>query len=291
MSVPEWKRSVAVCGLKVWMQGVQCAVLSGKWSSRNREYGPSVRTAFRRYFVHGRAGCEEHERVLNPLAASRSLDAEWRPTMRRFVYVTLWIVLVAQSLWMLLHRTQDLSYPLKFAMPFALLALTNGRNRWVAALMRIPLAYAFLSAVADRFGFLGPYGSKGVGWGDFAHFIAYTREVNAFAPEAVIPLLAVLATIGETTFGLGLLLGVRTREMALGAAGLLFLFATAMSLSGGLASQAEYGVYLMSAGALALWRADDPTLVSIDALRKGRTRASYTAPHAETRDLARIAST
>ncbi len=88
-------------------------------------------------------------------------------------------------------------------------------------------------------------------------------------PHATIPALAVLATIGETTLGLALLLGIRIRAAAMGAAALLFLFATAMTVSG--FSQFAYGVYLMAAGALALSTVD-ASLLSVDALLNWRKR-------------------
>jgi len=87
--------------------------------------------------------------------------------------------------------------------------------------------------------------------------------VNAFAPAAIIPTLAVLATIAEGTFGLTMLLGVRVRLAALGSALLLFVFASAMVLSG--LSQMQYGVYLMSIASWALATVDASAL-SVDAL-------------------------
>jgi uncharacterized membrane protein YphA (DoxX/SURF4 family) len=163
-----------------------------------------------------------------------------------------------------------MSYPLTYAAPFLFLAITYGRIRWIAALLRLPVAAAFLDAVADRLGFLGPNGTPGVAWGDFAHFIAYTSTLNPFAPHAIIPALAVLATLCETTFGIALLLGIRLRIAAFGSAVLLFLFATAMTISG--FSQFAYGVYLMAAGTLALSTVD-PSLFSVDAiLRKQKIK-------------------
>src|SRR5262249_2307760 len=77
--------------------------------------------------------------------------------------------------------------------------------------------------------------------------------------------LAVLVTVLETTLGLALLLGLRTRAAAGAAAALLFLFATAMTVVLGPASQAEFGVYVMCVGALALALSDDPARWSVDA--------------------------
>lgn len=66
----------------------------------------------------------------------------------------------------------------------------------------------------------------------------------------MVPALAVLATIGESTCGLAMLVGIRVSLAGTASALLLFVFATAMVLSG--LSQFQYSVYLMSATAWAL---------------------------------------
>ena len=45
-------------------------------------------------------------------------------------------------------------------------------------LLRIALAAAFASAVADRFGIWGQPGANGVSWGDLSHFNAYVAKLN-----------------------------------------------------------------------------------------------------------------
>lgn len=113
---------------------------------------------------------------------------------------------------------------------------------------RIALGAAFLSAVADRFGLWGKYG----GWRNFATFTAYTGQVNSFMPKFLIPSLAWAATIAETSLGIGLILGLWPRWVALGAAFLLFLFGAAMTISFGLKSPLDYSVFSASAAALLL---------------------------------------
>jgi hypothetical protein len=54
--------------------------------------------------------------------------------------------------------------------------------------LRIALALAFLSAVADRFGLWGKPGRPGVSWGNMTQFNAYVAKLNWFLPAAVIPL-------------------------------------------------------------------------------------------------------
>ena len=109
---------------------------------------------------------------------------------------------------------------------------------------------------------------RGVAWGDFGHFIVYTGQVNSFVPASTISMLAVLATIGESACAIALLLGFRIRWSALVSAGLLFLFATAMTISG--LSQFSYGVYAMSAGAWALSTVD-ASCISVDSLTQRRS--------------------
>jgi uncharacterized membrane protein YphA (DoxX/SURF4 family) len=154
-------------------------------------------------------------------------------------------------------------YPITFVLPCLAFAITSGRVRWVSSVLRILIALAFLEAVGDRFGLFGPPGTAGVSWGNFARFIHYTGVVNSFLPTAMIPLLAVLATICETVLGLTMLLGIQIRWMAAGSAALFFLFATAMTISG--LSQFSYAVYLQCAAAATL-SITGASFISFDAL-------------------------
>lgn len=184
------------------------------------------------------------------------------------VFVVLWLAIVAQIAWMVVHLAHahvsllSMWYSLVFVIACVLLGSTNGRVRWIAALLRVLIALALLQAVGDRFGLFGGPGSPGVSWGDFAHFVAYTEIVNSFLPHALIPTVAVLATICEITFGITMLLGVGIRYVALGSAILLFCFAIAMTISG--LSQFSYAVYLMCVGALSL-ATIDASFLSVDA--------------------------
>ena len=196
-------------------------------------------------------------------------------TAKRTTSVLLWLALIAQIAWMASQELRShvpwtaMWYPLTFVIVCLAMACTNGRVRWIAALLRILIALAFLQAVGDRFGFFGGPGTPGVAWGDFAHFIAYTGKVNSFMPHAVIPALAVTATLAEVLFGLALLLGICIRYATIGSALLLTAFATAMTISG--LSQFRYSVYLMAAGALYLATVN-ASFLSVDAIagRQGK---------------------
>jgi putative oxidoreductase len=204
------------------------------------------------------------------------------PMVKGAAFAALWLALIAQSIWMAVHHFRlheswsSMWYPLTFAAPFLLLACTNGRVRWIASILRLPLAIAFLEAVSDRFGLLGGPGSPGVAWGDFSHFIQYTAQVNSFMPRFTAPTLAVVATICEITFGVTMLFGIRVPAAALGSSGLLFLFATAMTISG--LPQFAYGVYVMAAGALALSTVD-ASLLSVDGLLSRRKQKVISGSH------------
>jgi putative oxidoreductase len=118
--------------------------------------------------------------------------------------------------------------------------------------LRLSIASGFLSAVADRFGLWGPTGAPGVAWGAWDPFVAYVAKLNWFAPAGIVPLLAWMATVAEVGFALGLLVGWRLHQVALGSGLLLLAFALTMSFAGGVKAPLDYSVFVASAGALFL---------------------------------------
>jgi len=120
---------------------------------------------------------------------------------------------------------------------------------------RFALGAAFLSAVASRFGLW----DKTLDLKHFANFIEYTAEVNSFLPRAVIPCLAVVATVCETSLGILLIMGLWPRWVSLASAALLALFGTAMAISFGLKSPMDYSVFSASGAAV---------LLALDAFRE-----------------------
>lgn len=196
--------------------------------------------------------------------------------MKRVAFVALWLTLVAEGLYVVVARLilhavwGHLMQPLVLLGLFSLLAATRGKIRWIAALLRALVGLEFVLSVADRLGLLGPPGS-GVSWGDFAHFIAYTHQVNAFLPASFAPLLAVLATICETTLGITLIVGIRTPYVARAAAVLLCLFGSAMIASGLIESQFYYAVFVLAAGAWSI-SCSDASWLSLDKLVHQRTK-------------------
>jgi putative oxidoreductase len=126
-------------------------------------------------------------------------------------------------------------------------------ERWGILYARLALGAAFLSGIADRFGW---YTGRNVGYGNFAGFVSYTAKVNSFMPAFSIPFLAWAATVAELSLGVLLVLGLWPRWVALGSALLLALFGVAMAISFGIKSPMDYSVFSASAGAvlLGLWQ-------------------------------------
>lgn len=118
--------------------------------------------------------------------------------------------------------------------------------------LRIALAAGFLSAVADRFGLWGPPGDPGVAWGAWGPFVEYVGVLNGYAPAAVVPALAWVATVAEVVVAIGLLVGWRLEGFALAAGLLLLSFAVAMSVATGVKGPLDYSVWAASAGGFLL---------------------------------------
>lgn len=131
--------------------------------------------------------------------------------------------------------------------------------------MRVTLAFAFLSAVADRFGLWGGAGkaNPNVAWGTYSAFLEYTRSMLWFLPDASINLLGGLATALEVVLAVGLLAGVYRRWFALSSSLLLLIFAVAMTFGFGVESPFSYSVWTASAAAFLLWSVEnDPVPVA-----------------------------
>ncbi len=190
--------------------------------------------------------------------------------LKQVALVALWVTLAVECVYVVyarlaLHSTwSHLLQPALFIAVFGSLAATRGRIRWIAALVRVAIGAEFILSVADRFGLLGPPGSA-VSWGDFGHFVAYTHQVNSFLPASFAPLLAVLATICETTFGITLVLGIGIQYVVRAAAVLLCLFGSAMIASGLIEPQFYYAVFVLATGAWVI-STTDAWWLSLDSL-------------------------
>lgn len=115
--------------------------------------------------------------------------------------------------------------------------------------LRVALATALLSAVADRFGLWPEQFSA---WGNWKNFEDYTRQLTFFLPEMLSKVSAYAATLAEVVLGLLLLLGFKLKWTGLFTALLLAVFALSMTLALGIKSTFDYSVWVGSAGAFML---------------------------------------
>jgi len=136
--------------------------------------------------------------------------------------------------------------------------------------VRLALGVSFLSAVADRFGLWGVSGQPNVSWGNYAGFVDYTAKLNWFLPAAMVPALAMVATAAETLFGLLLVLGWRTRLVALLSGALLTTFGLAMTVALGVKAPLNFSVFSAAGGALLLAEHADVPFSVDELLRRHR---------------------
>jgi len=118
--------------------------------------------------------------------------------------------------------------------------------------LRLGLATGFLSAVADRFGLWGSPGAPNVAWGEWSAFVDYVATLNWFIPGPLIPALAWAATLAETLFALGLLVGWKLRGFALASGLLLLSFAVTMTIALGIKAPLDFSVFAAVGGAFLL---------------------------------------
>lgn len=117
---------------------------------------------------------------------------------------------------------------------------------------RIALAAGFLSASADRFGLWGAPGAKGVAWGNWENFVAYSTSLNFFAPDFLQGALAIAATAAEVLLGIALLIPRLTPYAAVLAGLLLFTFGLVMVISLGPKPPLDYSVFSAASAAFLL---------------------------------------
>lgn len=140
---------------------------------------------------------------------------------------------------------------------------TATRQKYATLFLRIALGTALLSAVADRFGFWG----SNANWGNWKNFLAYSRTLTFYLPQALTETAAYTATFLEIAFGILLLAGYKTRFAAVGTGLLLLVFALSMTFSTGIKSTLDYSVWVGSAAAFLL-SGNNTYYFSIDHLLK-----------------------
>ena len=130
--------------------------------------------------------------------------------------------------------------------------------------IRLALGIGFLWPVMDRLGWLGAPGSGTVAWGDWDSFVTYTNTLIPFANREMTYVMALTATVAEIVFGICLIVGYKTRLVALGSAALTLIFAFCMAIFISPDAPLNYPVFVFSGGHLLLatmpsypWSVDD----------------------------------
>ena len=119
-------------------------------------------------------------------------------------------------------------------------------------ILRFALGIGFILPVMDRLGWMGAPGSTGVAWGNWQHFVDYTQTLIPFLSRPLSNVMGTLATIAESTFGVFLILGLRIKQIALGAAILTLFFGICMAVFIGIEAPFGYPVFVFTGGALVL---------------------------------------
>ena len=101
------------------------------------------------------------------------------------------------------------------------------RIRVVRTALRLSLATAFLSAVADRFGWWEPFGQGA--WGSMTAFADYTHQLVPFASGWLLTAIVWTATATESTLGVLLLAGWWPKVVGAAACLVLIVFGSAMA--------------------------------------------------------------
>ncbi|MCW5516936.1 DoxX family protein [Muriicola sp. Z0-33] len=122
-------------------------------------------------------------------------------------------------------------------------------SKIIKLFLRISVASAFLSAVADRFGY---WPTELSGWGNWQSFLVSTKDMNPWFPETIIPFIATIATGAEIVFAICILIGLKTELFAKLSGILLLLFAISITLSSNIKGAFDYSVFTASAAAFAL---------------------------------------
>ncbi|MEB0106266.1 MULTISPECIES: hypothetical protein [Pseudomonas] len=127
--------------------------------------------------------------------------------------------------------------------------------KFALILARVALASAFLSAVADRFGFWGAMGQPGVSWGSMQGFYLHVAKLVPWAPDMAVPALAWFVDILEAVLGILLLAGIQLRRTAWVSGVLLLVFAISMVLFQSLKLALNFSVLTCSACSFLLYLA------------------------------------
>lgn len=126
---------------------------------------------------------------------------------------------------------------------------TTDPVRVVRIALRLSLATAFLSAIADRFGWWEPFGQGS--WGSMGAFTDYAHQLAPFASGWLLNVIVWAATAAEATLAVLLLTGWRPKLVGAATCLVLAVFGVAMAVSLGLESPLSYSVFSAASAAAA----------------------------------------
>ena len=118
-------------------------------------------------------------------------------------------------------------------------------------LLRLALGIGFLTTVSDRLGLL-PSGTRNVEWGNWDSFITYTGTLMPFLDRPAVNVMGGIATLSEATIGILLIIGFKTRQVAIASSILTLVFALAMTLFLGIKAPINFAVFSTCTGSLLL---------------------------------------
>ena len=124
------------------------------------------------------------------------------------------------------------------------------KTKYVILFLRISIAIAFISAVADRLGFWPKEVSV---WGNWEAFTSYTQILNPWMPSVLIPGIAIIVSVLEIALAILLLIGYKTKMVALISGGLILLFALSMLFTTGIKPALDYSVLTAAAACFGLY--------------------------------------
>ena len=119
-------------------------------------------------------------------------------------------------------------------------------------LLRITLGVGFLTPVLDRLGFLGPFGTRNIEWGNWDNFINYTGTLMPFLDKPTVNIMGGIATFAESVIGILLIIGFKTKLTAIGSCLLTLTFALAMSIFLGIKAPINFATFPFCAASLLL---------------------------------------
>jgi uncharacterized membrane protein YphA (DoxX/SURF4 family) len=110
----------------------------------------------------------------------------------------------------------------------------------------------FLVTVSDRLGLLGPFGTRNIEWGNWDSFINYTGTLMPFLDKPAVNIMGGLATLAEATIGILLIIGFKTRQVAIASSALTLVFALSMTLFLGIKAPINFAVFPVCTASLLL---------------------------------------